>query len=233
MVLKFGNDVISETTGTVTYNGNNVNKVVYNGTTVWEKNHDIVITGLTWEHVSTSWSTSFINNIYYNNVPLSSASASTPTRSSSIGQLQNIYKLKFSGSFSVSDWSNVSRLPYVAFYSPTNYSYFIFSANGLGTSSGYNNVYTIPNNDLLNLLSNNIYYSFSLSMYPGDKSVSLEVFETYTGNQIYNLPKYTDSSITNNFPSWITDSNILARTTIWNMQSQDENYFVVSYTQNS
>lgn len=37
MTLKFGSNTISETDGTVTFNGNNVNKVVFDGTTIWEK----------------------------------------------------------------------------------------------------------------------------------------------------------------------------------------------------
>lgn len=37
MTLKFGSNIISETDGTVTFNGNNVNKVVFNDTTIWEK----------------------------------------------------------------------------------------------------------------------------------------------------------------------------------------------------
>lgn len=37
MTLKFGSNIISETDGTVTFNGNNVNKVVFNGITIWEK----------------------------------------------------------------------------------------------------------------------------------------------------------------------------------------------------
>lgn len=36
MTLKIGNDTVP-TSGTITYNGNNVNKVIYNGTTVWKK----------------------------------------------------------------------------------------------------------------------------------------------------------------------------------------------------
>lgn len=36
MTLKFGNTTV-HTTGTITYNGYNVKKVVYNGVTVWEK----------------------------------------------------------------------------------------------------------------------------------------------------------------------------------------------------
>ena len=37
MPLKFNSNVISETSGTVTFNGNNVNKIVLDNTTIWEK----------------------------------------------------------------------------------------------------------------------------------------------------------------------------------------------------
>jgi len=37
MALKWGSNTISETTGVIKYNGANVTKVVYNGTTVWQK----------------------------------------------------------------------------------------------------------------------------------------------------------------------------------------------------
>lgn len=37
MVLKFGSNTISEVDDSITYNGNEVNKVIFNGDVVWEK----------------------------------------------------------------------------------------------------------------------------------------------------------------------------------------------------
>lgn len=229
MPLKF-NDTIIENTGHVQYNGNELDRLQLNGVTVWEKITEQEIQNLTWTHMNTGASTTFVNGIYTNNAT-STQNWLAPSISSTFGTINNLKSLSFEADILMQDKTAHGKEFYIGFYESQTIQWWVFkiaSGIGFGSSTIY---YPIAESDIYDKIQNNIWYTYKFTVYPDDSAIQLKVFETSSKNVIYSLSKYTDSTLQQNFPTWLKSSNVTARIALYGQQSQNENLCKVFYTQ--
>lgn len=231
MTFSFNGTTIDNTNGTVTYNGTELDRLQLNGVTVWEKITEQEIQNLTWTHMNTSAPTTFVNGIYTNN-DTSTQNWLAPSISSTFGTINNLKSLSFEATIRMQDKTTHGKEFYIGFYENQTISWWIFNiSSGIGYGSS-NIFYQISESDIYDKIQNNIWYTYKFTVYPDEKAIQLKVYETISKNVIYSLSKYTDSTLQQNFPTWLKNSNTTARIALYGQQSQDENLCKVFYTQN-
>lgn len=214
----------------IKHNSIEIDTLKFNGTTIWERIVEQEISNLSWTHMTTGASTTFINNIYSNNDTDTRFIA--PSISSTFGNINNLQSLSFEANINMQDKTIGGKDFYIGFYESQTISWWIFKiAAGIGYGSS-NIYYQISESDIYDKIQNNTWYTYKFTVFPDDKAIQLKVYETNSNNVIYYLSKYTDSQIQQNFPTWLKNSNTTARIALYGQQSQNENLCKVFYTQN-
>lgn len=227
MTLKFEGISLDSITD-VKYNGTSLDYLKLNGTTVWEKIVEQEILNLSWTHMTTGASTTFINNIYSNNDTDTRFIA--PSISSTFGNINNLQSLSFEANINMQDKTIGGKDFYIGFYESQTISWLTLKiSEGV---KGSTSLYSLTESDIYDKIQNNTWYTYKFTVFPDDKAIQLKVYETNNNNVIYYLSKYTDSQIQQNFPTWLKNSNTTARIALYGQQSQNENLCKVFYTQN-